>query len=751
MDGPECRNDRRVEMSEAIRDIGESPKSSISLPMKKMILLFCSGGTQDVGKWATLFLAYETLGVIYGDVGTSPLYTFNFLTVNHGEDKNHKPTKEDILGYLSIIYWSLTFISLIKYILIVIRADAHGEGGTFALYSLLCRHVNMGQNGGTQFEQFPPNYSLTHFGKRYNLRNLNYKIKELLEKSAVAQRVLLIFVMIGTYMVIGDGALTPVISVLSAVEGIQVETYRLGRDAVLGVSAAILVLLFLVQIFGTGKVSFLFSPIAIVWFVSNAIIGVYNIIKYYPGVFEAMSPYYIVRFFQNNGKQGLVLLGGTVLAVTGSEAMFADLGHFNQDSIQIAFSFLVYPALILAYSGQAAYLIKNKEDVENVFYKSLPKNKAVYWPMFVVATLAAIVASQALISATFSIIKQSMALGCFPRVKIIQTSKDKEGRIYSPEINYILMILCLAILLGFKDGTSIGNAYGVAVVSVMLITTCLVSVIMLVVWNIHISLILPFFIVFFLIEGIYLSSLLNKVPQGGWAPFLISVFFLIIMFFWNYGRNKKNTYTMEKKLSPQDVNELVAKVGYRVPGVSFFCSDLLYGLPPMFRHYVNTMGSLHEILIFLTVRVLPVKSVLIEERYQVRRLGPKGTYRCIAQYGYMDDPSFEGDEFINQVIESIKEYIRTTSREGRDQSRTLVAENNFSAYEEVQQLELAKNVGAMFVLGKTTLKTSEKTGAFERFVIDNIYDLLEKNCRSTISTLHVPLARLFQVGMVYEI
>ncbi|GLJ23291.1 hypothetical protein SUGI_0440630 [Cryptomeria japonica] len=479
------------------------------------------------------------------------------------------------------------------------------------------------ENGGKQFQQIPSDSNLTHFGKQNNLRNLNYKIKERLEKSALAQRTLLIVVMIGTCMVIGDGALTPAISVLSAIEGIQAENSTLTNGVVVGTSAEILALLFLVQRFGTGKVSFLFSPVALVWFASNSIIGVGNVLKFYPGVFKAVNPYYIVRFFEKNRHHGWVSLGGRVLALAGSEGMFADMGHINKDSIQIAFSFLVYPAQILTYSGQAAYLIKHKEDVE--------------------------------------------------------------------------------LLLGFRDGTSIGNASGVAVIMVMLITTCL---------------------------------------------------------------NKKYRCAMEKKLSPRDMNEMVANVDCRVPGVSFLCSDILYGTPPIFRHYVNTVGSLHEIFIFLTIRMVPAKSVLLEERYQVRPLGPKGIYRCLAQYGYMDDPTMEGNEFINQGIESIKEYNRTTTREGQynlgdhsmnglgvilNEGRTLLTENNFSACEEVQQLESAKNVGAMFVLGKATLKTSNKSSAFERFMIDNIYDLLQKNGRSAMSTLDVPPARLLHVGMVYEI
>ncbi|KAH9321086.1 hypothetical protein KI387_015725 [Taxus chinensis] len=750
MDGSESHglhdddDDHRVEMSlsEAARagdvhpepDEGQPPLPIAERTLSK-IYSIRHPRAKDVGKWGTLWLAYETLGIVYGDVGTSPLYTFSSIDIEN-------PGERDILGYLSIIYWSLTLIGLFKYVFIVIRADDHGEGGTFALYSLLCQYINPGQKAGSHFRRLASDSNLKFFGKQNHGRKFNSKAKQLLEESPMAQRILLVVVMFGTCMVIGDGALTPAISVLSAVQGIQSQNSKLTQGAVVGISAAILLLLFLVQSYGTGKVSFLFSPVTIIWFVANTLIGVYNIVKYYPGAFKAINPYYIIYFFHKNGKHGWVLLGGAVFAITGSEAMFADLGHFNKGSIQIAFSMLVYPALILTYTGQAAYLIKNPEDISRAFYKSLPK--PVYWPMFVVATLAAIVASQALITATFSIIKQSMALGCFPRVKMVHSSKKNEGRIYSPEMNYLLMVLCLAILLGFRGGAAIGNAYGVAVIAVMLITTFLVSLVMLIVWNLHILLILPFFIIFTLIEGVYLSSVLNKVPQGGWVPFVISALFMTIMFSWNYGTEKKYKYVMERKLSPQDLTELVANVSCRVPGVCFLCSDLLHGLPPILRHYVNTVGSLHEIVIILTIRILPVKTVLLEERFLVGKLGPKGVYRCLAQYGYLDVPSLEGYEFLELVIENIKDYIKMKELSGNQ------AEDDGSAYEELQQLEVAKEIGAVFVLGKTTLQTSNKTGVVEGFIVDKLYGFLQNNSRSAMSTLSVPPAQLLQVGMLYE-
>ncbi|GLJ23161.1 hypothetical protein SUGI_0437320 [Cryptomeria japonica] len=698
------------------------------------------------GKSATLLLAYQTLGVVYGDLGTSPLYTFSSINIQNPEER-------DLLGILSMVFWTLTMIALVKYVFIVIRADDHGEGGTFALYSLLCRHVNVGQKVGNQFKRLQSDANLKYFSQNHG-NNFNSRTKQVLENSATFQKALLIVVMIGTCMVIGDGALTPAISVLSAVQGIQSKSSNLSQGAVVGVSAAILLLLFLLQRFGTGRVSFLFSPVMIVWFIANAFVGIYNIAKHYPGAFKGLNPYYIVYFFRKQQKDGWVLLGGVVLCITGAEAMFADLGHFNKRSIQIAYSTLVYPALILTYTGQTAYLIKHPEDMKNAFYSAVPT--PVYWPMFVIATLAAIVASQALISASFSIIKQSMALGCFPRVKLVHTSQNNEGRIYSPEVNYVLMVICLAILVGFKGGPEIGNAYGVAVIGVMFITTCLVSLVMLLVWNMHFLLILPFLIVFGLIEGVYLSAVLNKVPQGGWVPFVISAFFVVIMFSWNHGRQIKYKYLTERKVSSEDLQTLIANVETRVPGVCFLCTNLIYGIPPILRHYVMNVGALHEILIILTIRIVPVTTVLLEERFIVGKFEPKGVYRCLAQYGYGDvAPNMEGQEFLNQVIESINDYIKNeeVGDGSDDHERNSVVENSCSiaAQEELQQLERARNERApVYVLGKTTLRTSKNRGFLEGRVID-LYGFLQTNCRSAISTMRVPPEQLLQVGMVYEL
>ncbi|KAG6791874.1 hypothetical protein POTOM_001008 [Populus tomentosa] len=406
-----------------------------------------------------LRLAFQSLGVVYGDLGTSPLYVF-YNTFPHGIKD-----PEDVIGALSLIIYSITLIPLLKYVFIVCRANdngqaelafeffsclgydeghstgtypLHGTGGTFALYSLLCRHANV----RTIPNQHRTDEELTTYSRStFHAQSFAAKTKRWLERYAFRRNALLILVLVGTCMVIGDGILTPAIS-----------------DVVTVVAVVILVGLFSMQHYGTDKVGWLFAPIVLLWFLLIGGIGLFNIWKYDTSVLKAFSPVYIYRYLRRGGRDGWTSLGGILLSITGIEALFADLAHFPVLAVQIAFTVVVFPCLLLAYSGQAAYLMKNKEHVVDAFYRSIPDS--IYWPVFIVATAAAVVASQATISATFSIIKQALALGCFPRVKVVHTSKKFLGQIYIPDMNWILMILCICVTAGFQNQSQIGNAYG---------------------------------------------------------------------------------------------------------------------------------------------------------------------------------------------------------------------------------------------------------------------------------------------------
>ncbi|XP_060211966.1 potassium transporter 26-like [Lycium barbarum] len=668
----------------------------------------------------TLLLAYQSLGVVYGDLGTSPVNVFSSTRLTN-------LTEDDLLGTFSLIFWTLTLLVLVKYVFIVLHANDHGEGGTFALYSYLCRHINFRSKLTIHNVRMESDESMAYYSQESG-SPLRSKTKKFLERSSAAQNFLTFVVLLGTCMVIGDGALTPATCVLSALQGIQSLSSKITQDHVVFMSVIMLIGLFMFQRCGTSKVSFCFTPVMLLWFATNVSVGIYNMFEYYPSVLKAISPHYIVKFVSRNGKTAWNLLGAVFLSITGAEAMFADLGHFNKRAIQLAFSFVVYPSLVLSYAGETAYLVRYPENINNAYYSSLPK--PVYWPMFVVSTLAAIVASQSMISATFSIVKQSLALGCFPRVNIIHTSSMHEGQIYSPEVNYILMILCVTLVLGFKGGVELANAYGVVVIWVMIITTFLTALVMLIIWKTNIILILAFFLPYIIIEGCFMTSLLNKIPQGGWVPFAISAFFLTIMLSWTYGRSKKYEYEADRKMSLPDLDQMLSSFStYRAPGICFFFTDLANGIPPIIRHYIQHTNSVREILVIVTVRTLPIKSVLLEERYNVGKLGVEGVYRCLIQFGYKDSQSMEGDDFVTSMITKLQDQAEFTS--------------------EKQKIDAAADRGPVFVLGRTILKANK--GWFARFTIEYLYRFLQKNSRAAISALQIPPDKTLQVGMLYEI
>lgn len=608
-----------------------------------------------------LILAYQSLGVVYGDLSTSPLYVYKSA---FAEDIQHSETNEEIFGVLSFVFWTLTLIPLLKYVFIVLRADDNGEGGTFALYSLLCRHARVNSLPNCQladeelseYKKDVGSPTRTGFGSR---------LKSTLEKHRVLQKFLLVLALIGTCMVIGDGVLTPAISVFSAVSGLELSmSHEHHRYIKLPIACLILIGLFALQHFGTHRVGFLFAPIVILWLFCISSIGLYNILHWNPHVYQALSPYYMYKFLKKTQTGGWMSLGGILLCITGSEAMFADLGHFSQLSIQIAFSFVVYPALILAYMGQAAYLSQHhvvSSDYRIGFYVSVPEN--LRWPVLGIAILAAVVGSQAIITGTFSIIKQCHALGCFPRVKIVHTSSKTHGQIYIPEINWTLMILCLAVTIGFRDTKRISNASGLAVITVMLVTTCLMSLVMVLCWNKSLLLAIAFVLFFGSIEALYFSASLIKFLEGAWVPVVLAFIFMMVMYVWQYGTVKKYEFDVQNKVSINWLLSLGPSLGIvRVRGIGLIHTELVSGIPAIFSHFVTNLPAFHQVLVFLCIKSVPVPHVKPDERFLVGHIGPKEyrIYRCIVRYGYHD---FHKDdlEFETDLVCSIAEFIRAGS------------------------------------------------------------------------------------------
>ncbi|KAG4974746.1 potassium transporter 1-like [Glycine soja] len=736
-----------------------------------------------------LTLAYQSLGVVYGDLSTAPLYVYK--TTFSGK-LSLKEDDEEIFGVLSFIFWTFTIIALFKYVFIVMSADDNGEGGTFALYSLLCRNGRLSILPNQQStDEKLSTYGTEDFADTWQSSIL----KLFFEKHPGIRKGLLIFVLIGTCMAIGDGVITPSISVLAAVSGVKVKISELHDNYVIMVSCVILVGLFSIQHHGTHRVAFLFAPVVATWLLCISSIGIYNIFHWNPKVYRALSPIYMAKFIKTTGIEGWLSLGGVVLSITGVETMFSNLGHFSALTIKIAFTCLVYPCLILAYMGEAAFLSRHHEDIQRSFYKAIPE--AVFWPVFIVATFAAILRSQAVISATFSIISQCHALNCFPSVKIIHTSTRIYGQIYIPEVNWILMCFCLAITFGLRDTNMIGHAYGLAVTTVMFVTTCLMTLVILIVWKQGIIKALTCLLLFGSIELLYISACICKVPEGGWISLVLCFIFMCIMYTWNYGTMMKHQFDVENKVSMNRMLSMGPSLGMvRVPGVGLMYSNLASGFPAMFGHFVTNLPAFHEVLVFVCVKSVQVPHVSETERLLISRVNSKelGMFHCIVRYGYKDIQQ-EKYNFENKLISSIVQFVESEEESIEEPTHELSANDENSNVEdhgvslsqntfdkscceenllpssrallvmmngdnhpekcfyedESLQIMKAKEFGVTYILGHSLAKAKNSSSILKKFAIDVVFGFLSKNCRESDAVLDVPHTSLLEVGMTYYV
>ncbi|XP_057774617.1 putative potassium transporter 12 [Salvia miltiorrhiza] len=746
--------------------------------------------------WRTLALAFQTLGVVYGDMGTSPLYVFSDVF-----SKVPITSDVDVLGTLSLVIYTIALIPLAKYVFVVLKANDSGEGGTFALYSLICRYANVNLLPNRQ----PADEQISSFKLKLPTPELEraLNIKEALEHKAYFKKLLLLLVLMGTSMIIGDGILTPAISVMSAVSGLQGRIPGFGTDALVVTSIIILVGLFSIQRFGTSKVGLTFAPALALWFFTLGAIGLYNVLKYDVTVVKAINPAYIYLFFKKNSSEAWSALGGCVLCITGAEAMFADLGHFSVPSIQIAFTVVVFPCLLLAYMGQAAYLLKHPHDTSRIFYDSVPES--LFWPVFVIATVAAIIASQAMISASFSCVKQAMSLGCFPRLKIIHTSRKLMGQIYIPAINYFLMVMCIVVVAVFRSTTEIANAYGIAEVGVMMVSTALVTLVMLLIWQTNLLVALCFPLVFGVIELIYLSAVLSKLLEGGWLPLAFASFFLCVMYTWNYGSVLKYQSEVRGKISMDLMLDLGSSLGtVRTPGIGLLYNELVQGIPSVLGQFLLDLPAIHSTIIFVCIKNVPVPVVPQEERFLFRRVCPKDyhMFRCIARYGYKDIRKEDHRAFEQLLLESLEKFLRKEAQElalessigehdldsismrsrGDDDEQDLEemkvplmrgaaetstsrasyagedlpasvmsADEDPSLEYELAALREASESGFTYLLGHGDVRARKKSVFLKKLVVNYFYAFLRKNCRGGVATMKLPHMNILQVGMTYMV
>ncbi|KAG5029089.1 hypothetical protein AAZX31_05G108100 [Glycine max] len=759
---------------------------------------------EDVSVGKGILLAFQTLGVVFGDVGTSPLYTFSVMF-------RKAPIKgnEDILGALSLVLYTLILIPLVKYVLVVLWANDDGEGGTFALYSLICRNAKV----SLLPNQLRSDARISSFRLKVPSPELerSLKIKERLETSVTLKKILLLFVLAGISMVMANGVVTPAMSVLSSLNGLKVGVDAIKQDEVVMISVACLVILFSVQKYGTSKVGLAVGPALFIWFCSLAGIGIFNLVKYDSSVLRAFNPIHIYYFFARNSTKAWYSLGGCLLCATGSEAMFADLCYFSVQSVQLTFVFLVLPCLLLGYLGQAAYLMENHADAGNAFYSSVPSGA--FWPTFLIANIAALIASRAMTTATFSCIKQSAALGCFPRLKIIHTSRKFMGQIYIPVINWFLLAVSLVLVCSISSIDEIGNAYGIAELGVMMMTTILVTLVMLLIWQIHIIVVLSFAVVFLGLELTFFSSVLWSVTDGSWIILVFAVIMFFIMFVWNYGSKLKYETEVKQKLSMDLMRELGCNLGtIRAPGIGLLYNELVKGIPGIFGHFLTTLPAVHSMIIFVSIKYVPVPMVPQSERFLFRRVCQRSyhIFRCIARYGYKDVRKENHQTFEQLLMESLEKFIRREAQErsleseGDDDtdsedeysgSRVLIAPNgsvyslgvplladfndttipipNFEAStseeanpespkppvldaeqsleRELSFIRKAKESGVVYLLGHGDIRARKDSWFIKKLIINYFYAFLRKNCRSGITNLSVPHSHMMQVGMTYMV
>jgi KUP system potassium uptake protein len=542
--------------------------------------------TTSSGRVAALTLT--AIGIVYGDIGTSPLYTIRECFYgSHAVDV----TPENVLGVLSLVLYALFIVISIKYIVIVMRADNQGEGGILALTALLPA------------------------------------------RSATAP-VLIGLGIFGAALLYGDGMITPAISVLSAVEGLQVET-PLFTPYVVPMSVAILVVLFLFQKYGTHSVGRLFGPIMVLWFVTIAGLGVAWILKE-PSILGAINPLHGVAYFRQHGLPGVAVLGAVFLAVTGGEALYADMGHFGKTPIRIAWFALVLPALVLNYLGQGALLLTNGDAVKQPFFLLAPQ--WALFPLVGIATAAAIIASQALISGAFSLTQQAIQLGYAPRLSIEHTSSYEMGQVYVPQVNFALMVSTVLIVIGFGSSSALAAAYGIAVTMTMVITAVLLHVIAVERWRWPPAFALTITASFLAIDLTFFGANLLKLFQGGWLPIMIGACIFTGMTTWKTGRRVVAARLVARAI-PIDhfLAAITATPPIRVPGTAVFMTAQPRGIPPALAHNLRHNKMLHERVVLLTVSTAPVPHVAEDHRITSEAIG-YGMYSIRLVYGFMEDP-----------------------------------------------------------------------------------------------------------------
>ena len=616
-------------------------------------------------------LALGAIGIVFGDIGTSPIYAFRETFAGHHP---LTPDRLHVLGVLSLIFWSMMLVVTFKYVMIIMRADNKGEGGSLALLALINRKGE---------------------GKRRWTSGI------------------VLLGVFATALFYGDSMITPATSVLSAVEGLTVVEARF-QPFVIPVSVVILIGLFMIQARGTAKVGLLFGPVMVAYFVVIAVLGAIHVVGS-PSILVSLNPWYAVQFFLTDKLLAFLALGSVVLAVTGAEALYADMGHFGRNPIRVSWLFFVLPALMLNYLGQGAMILSLDpagalEVVKNPFFLLAPETMRL--PLVILATMAAVIASQAVISGAFSVTQQAIQLGFIPRLRIMHTSASAAGQIYIPLINWALMVMVILLVLSFRTSSNLTAAYGIAVTGAMLIDTVLIAVVLFGLWKWNKVAAGALVAIFFIVDFTYFAANMTKVPDGGWFPLLVGVVAFTLLTTWAKGRKLMIERMNEDKMPIAIFIRSAAGSAARVPGTAVFMTTSADGVPHALLHNLKHNKVLHERIILLTVRIEDVPTVNDETRHAMSDLG-NGFFRVIIRYGFMQE--------INVPV----------------------------ALAELKTCGTFKMTDTSFFLARQTLLSSSRPGmAIWR---EKLFAWMLRNAESAMEFFKLPTNRVFVLGSQVEI
>ncbi|PGH27704.1 potassium uptake protein [Polytolypa hystricis UAMH7299] len=759
-DGSEIVADDAASLLDGRRPLFLDPMNAESSEFEAHNDLSHHGADQSAVGWLmSMWLAYQSIGAIYGDIGTSPLYVFSSTFPT-------PPTPDDLVGVLSLIIWALTLIATVKYVGIVLCADHNGEGGSFALLSLLNQYVDL------NIRDPRTDHSQHGHGKELHLKRINYSIRDILKHSPVAKNAVKLLAVLGVCMVISDGVLTPAQSILGAVQGIKLAAPDVPTNAVVAIACVLIIALFSLQPIGVSRLSNFFAPIVIVWLLFNATSGIYNLINFDATILRAFSPWLGIDFLLRNKYKGWKALGGVLLSFTGVEALFADLGAFSVKqvpirAIRVSWLGFAFPCLLLTYCGQAAFISRNPDAVTNPLFSSLPPG--MYWPTLILSIVTSIVASQAMLTGTFQLISQAIRMAYLPRIRTVHTSRRISSQIYIPLANWSMMIATLIVTCVYKNTTRLGSAYGVCVVGVGFITTCFIALVSTIIWNLHIPLIIPLFVFFALLDCLFLSSALSKVPAGGWFSLALAATLASTLLTWNYGEaclweaERGEGLSIAPTVFADRDGALFIREGKTdlsvktIRGIGIFLVRPDSKSASVFDRFLSKFEAAYELSVLLQIKKVLKYHVLPSDRFSVSESGINSVYHVTLRLGYGDSlplATFE-QELLHELSLLISDQTLDNPNDDSfshlDIAAAVAAASTDDNDTHPDAISLTAHLGTTadkpvtYIVPKARLSIAQGSNRLRRILL-SLFITVKNREQAKVTQLKVPVDRLVEIG-----